>query len=123
VLDAEAIGWVQRLLAGLAPRTPTLATEFFAGINFKGEFLKQKATRQLFSVEQNLPSPVIDRDSIRGWQAAGSQDAFTRAKARTQELLAAYRRPAIDPAQEQALTGLVQGLARQAGMEQLPNLD
>jgi hypothetical protein len=40
----------------------------FAGINFKADFLKQKATRQLFPKEQHLPSPVIDRGSLRSWQ-------------------------------------------------------
>ena len=85
VVDAEGIAMAKRLLAGLEVRTPTLATGLFEGINFKGDFLKQKITRKLFSVEQYLPSPVIDRDSVRGWQAAGSLDTFARAKERTRK--------------------------------------
>ncbi|MBN2147793.1 MAG: trimethylamine methyltransferase family protein [Anaerolineales bacterium] len=123
VIDAEAIGMARRLLAGVEQRTPTLATALFEGIAFKGDFLKQKITRQLFSKEQYLPSPVIDRNSIRGWQQAGSPDAFTRARARTNDLLAAYHIPHLDHLQVDELRRMVTSLARQAGMETLPPLD
>jgi trimethylamine--corrinoid protein Co-methyltransferase len=123
VVDAEGIAMAKRLLAGIQVRTETLATDLFAGINFKGDFLKQKLTRELFPLEQHLPSAVIDRDSIRGWQASGSQDTFGRARVRTQELLAAYQRPAIPPEQERTLRELVASLAQTAGMDSLPKID
>jgi trimethylamine--corrinoid protein Co-methyltransferase len=123
VVDAEAIAMAQRLLAGLQVRTETLATALFEGIDFKGDFLKQKATRELFQLEQHLPSSVIDRDSIRGWQAAGSPDTFARARARIRELLAAYERPALVSGQARDLRDLVENLARKAGMDALPDLD
>ncbi len=123
VVDAEGIAMAQRLLAGIEVRTETLATAMFEGINFKGDFLKQKVTRELFSQEQNLPSAVIDRESIRGWQASGSLDTFARAKIRTRELLAAYERPRCAPEQERELRTMVEDLARKAGMETLPRLE
>ncbi len=123
VVDAEGIAMAKRLLAGLEVRTETLATELFAGIDFKGDFLKQKITRELFSKEQHLPSPVIDRDSIRGWQAAGGQDTFARARARTVELLAAYEKPRLSPEQAGELRTLVENLARKAGLDALPQLE
>ena len=123
VFDAEAIGMVKRLLAGMKVHTPTLATAMFEGINFKGDFLKQRITRELFAKEQYLPSPVIDRASVRAWQADGATDSFTRAKARTAELLADYKRPAMAPEKEQALNSLVEFQARQAGMDKLPDLE
>lgn len=123
VVDAEGIAMAQRLLAGIEVRTETLATALFEGINFKGDFLKQKVTRELFSKEQYLPSAVIDRESNRGWQAAGSLDTFARAKIRTRELLAAYERPQYAPAQECELRTMVENLARKAGMETLPRLE
>jgi trimethylamine--corrinoid protein Co-methyltransferase len=123
VVDAEGIAMAQRLLAGIEVRTETLATAMFEGINFKSDFLKQKVTRELFSKEQYLPSAVIDRDSNRGWQAAGSLDTFARAKIRTRELLEAYQRPQIAPEQERELRAMVQSLAKNAGMEHLPELD
>jgi trimethylamine--corrinoid protein Co-methyltransferase len=122
VVDAEAIAMAKRLLVGLEVRTETLATAFFEGINFKGDFLKQRATRDLFSTEQYLPSSIIDRDSIRGWKQAGSLDTFERAKLRTAQLLKAYERPQIVLEKEKDLTEIVSGLAAEAGMDLLPAL-
>jgi len=123
VVDAEGIAMAQRLLAGIEIRTETLATALFEGINFKGDFLKQKVTRELFSKEQYLPSAVIDRESNRGWQAAGSLDTFARAKIRTRELLSAYARPSYAPEQERELRTMVENLARKAGMDALPKME
>lgn len=123
VVDAEAIAMAQRLLEGIQVRTEPLATAMFAGIDFKADFLKQKATRKLFSIEQHLPSPVIDRGSKRAWDEAGQMDTFARAKKRTQELIESYRRPQKEPALEQQLHEMVLHLADQAGMERLPELD
>ena len=122
VVDAEGIAMAQRLLVGMEVRTETLATALFEGISFKGDFLKQKITRELFSREQNLPSAVIDRDSIRGWQASGSLDTFARAKIRTRELLAIYQRPQYDSKQEHELRKMVENLAHKAGMDTLPKM-
>ena len=122
VVDAEGIAMAQRLLAGIEARTETLATALFEGINFKSDFLKQKITRELFPKEQNIPSAVIDRDSMRGWQASGCLDTFARAKVRTRELLTAYKRPTCDLQQEGELRKMVEGLARKAGLDSLPNM-
>ncbi len=119
-VDAEAIAMAQRLLEGVQQRTETLATAMFAGINFRGDFLKQKITRQLFAVEQRLPSKVIDRDSIRGWQEGGSPDTFARARERVAALLQAYQPPQLNAQQAGELRALVERLARQAGMDVLP---
>jgi len=122
VVDAEAIGMSQRLLGGVQARTETLATAMFAGIDFKGDFLKQKVTRQLFSQEQYLPSAVIDRNSVRGWQAEDGLDTFGRARQRVRALLENYQAPQLDPQMRQELHDLVLSLARQAGMERLPDV-
>jgi trimethylamine:corrinoid methyltransferase-like protein len=121
-VDAEAIGMALRLLGGIEQRTRTLATEMFVGMNFKGDFLKQKVTRQLFSKEQHLPSPVIDRGSIRAWQQGGGLDTFARARLRVKELLASYQRPTLPPDAERELRGIVEGEAKKAGMDKLPGL-
>jgi len=122
VVDAEAIAMAQRLLSGIDQHTETLAAEMFVGANFRGDFLKQKVTRQLFSKEQHLPSPVIDRGSIRTWQQGGGLDTFARAKARVKELLSGYRRPVLPAEVERDLRGIVEREAKRAGMEALPAL-
>jgi trimethylamine--corrinoid protein Co-methyltransferase len=123
VVDAEAIAMAQRLVDGMHVHTETLATAMFEGINFKADFLKQKITRKLFPKEQYLPSAVIDRGSIRAWEAGGRTDAFQRARARAAELLAAYERPDIPPEQEHELRTMVERLAREAGMDALPTVE
>jgi trimethylamine--corrinoid protein Co-methyltransferase len=123
VIDAEAIAMAKRLLDGVQVRTETLATAMFEGLNFKGDFLKQKITRKLFRQEQYLPSNIIDRGSIRAWQDGGSLDALARAKSRLTELLAAYERPPLPSEQERELHRMVTGLAREAGMAPLPEVE
>lgn len=94
------------------------AAECLSGIT-----LPQKITRKLFRQEQYLPSNVIDRGSIRVWQEGGSQDTLAQAKSRLTELLAAYERPSLPAEQERELYRLVTGLAREAGMAQLPEIE
>jgi trimethylamine--corrinoid protein Co-methyltransferase len=124
VIDAESIAMARRMVEGMKIHTETLATGFYEGVNFKGgDFLKQRITLQLFQMEQHMPSPVIDRDSMRGWKEAGSMDTFNRAKIRVKEILASYKRPEIDTAKERELHDYVLQLANEAGMEMLPLLD
>jgi trimethylamine--corrinoid protein Co-methyltransferase len=122
VVDAEAIGMAKRMVRGIQVQTETLATEMFAGFGFEAEFLKQKITRRLFQKEQYLPSPVIDRGSIRRWLEDGRRDAFARAKERVLHLLDAYQRPAMPPEQEDSLRQMMARIARDAGMDELPAL-
>lgn len=122
VIDAEIVGMVKRAVEGINAQTDPYATNFYDNINFKADFLKQKATRELFPREQYLPSPVIDRDSMRGWQNSGAMDTFKRAKVRADELVGKYQRPASALAHEQELVAMVSSLAREAGMDRLPEL-
>ncbi len=121
VIDAEIVGMAKRLLAGVNTPTTTLATAMFEGINFKGDFLKQKVTRELFPKEQYLPSTVLDRDSIRGWHQDGNLDTLARAKSQVQQLLSQYEAPVLPQDKAQELHDLVQHQARAAGMERLPD--
>ncbi len=123
VIDAEIVAMAKRLLAGVLTPTDTLATAMFEGINFKGDFLKQKITRELFSKEQYLPSKVLDRDSIRGWHQDGNLDTFSRAKAQVQYLLGQYEPPNLPQDQVEDLIRLVKSQAHDAGLDSLPTHD
>ena len=122
LIDAEAIGMAKRMLKGMLVHTETLATGMFEGINFKGEFLKQRLTRQLIKEEQYLPSPVVDRGSIRTWEQMGATDTFARAKSQLNKLLAAYQPPDLPSGQAAELQDMVTVWANEAGMDQLPAL-
>ena len=125
VIDAEGIAMAKRMLEGVQLHTETLATGFYDDkINFKGgDFLKQKITMQLFRKEQHLPSNVIDRDSMRNWKVAGSLDTYERAKVMVKELLAAYKRPELDPARLKELHAFMLDLSKKAGVNELPAIE
>jgi trimethylamine--corrinoid protein Co-methyltransferase len=120
LIDAEAIGMTQRMLKGMQAHTEPLAADMYEGIDFKGEFMKQRLTRQLFKVEQYMPSDLIDRGSIRAWQERGETDTFARAKTQLQDLLDSYTPPDLPQEQVTELMKIVARLAREAGMDQLP---
>jgi trimethylamine--corrinoid protein Co-methyltransferase len=122
VIDADIVGMAKRLLSGIRTPTETLATAMFEGINFKGDFLKQKVTRDLFSQEQYLPSMVLDRDSIRGWHQDGSLNTLERAKIQVRQLLQQYTQPILPQEAVHELKKLVNYHAVQAGMSALPEL-
>jgi trimethylamine--corrinoid protein Co-methyltransferase len=122
VIDAEIVAMAKRLLSGIHTPTETLATAMFEGINFKGDFLKQKVTRELFSQEQYLPSKVLDRDSIRGWHQDGSLDSSSRARSQVKLLLDQYETPELPEYQIKELKNLVNKQAKDAGLDSLPVL-
>ena len=120
IIDAEAIGMAKRMLKGMQVQTTPLAAGMYEGIDFKGEFLKQRTTRQLLKEEQYLPSAVIDRGSIRTWQQMGSTDVYARAQTQSQDLLNAYQPPDLPSDQVTELRTMVERLAKEAGMDKLP---
>jgi trimethylamine:corrinoid methyltransferase-like protein len=69
-----------------------------------------------------MPSAVIDRGSIRTWQQMGKNDTLTRAKNQLDDLLGAYQPPVLPSDQVMALRSMVERLARDAGIDQLPKI-
>lgn len=122
VIDAEAIAMAKRYTQGIQFLTETFAIEHFAEFEFPGNFLKHQLTRELYKVEQHIPSKVIDRGSLRNWMSSGKEDIFSRAKSQVDDLLSTYQKPSIQTEQEEGLTKLVSTLAKDAGMNQLPKL-
>ncbi len=122
VVDAEAIGMIRRLLAGIDAPTPTLALDAFADAGEDGHFLELPETRRLFRREQYLPSAVIDRGSRRAWEGAGGLDAAGRAARRVEELLATTGPASIEPGVARALVDRMASAGRPFGLERLPGV-
>jgi len=120
VLDAEAIEMAQRLTAGIAIRQDSLAMGTFAQVGHAADFLKLRETRELFRLEQRLPSPVTDRGSLRAWAEGGSLDAFARARARVEALLQEASRPSLPAEVEAELRAWMRQSAGEAGLGILP---
>jgi len=119
VIDAEAIASAERLIAGIEPRTPSLAVGMFAQVGLQGDFLKLKETRALFRKEQHFPSAVIDRGFA---SMDATPDILTRARRRVDELLSAYQRHALSPECEKELIAFAQREGEKAGLEGLPGI-
>jgi trimethylamine--corrinoid protein Co-methyltransferase len=113
VIDAESIASAYRLVRGVETRGATLATAMFAQTGLSGEFLKLKETRAHFRQEQHLPSPVIDR-SARGSEPPS--DAFTRARARVNELVSQYQKPSFPEDVLRKYQSIVEREADRAGV-------
>ncbi len=114
VIDAESIASAQRLTRGIEVRgDESLATGMFAQTGLSGEFLKLKETRALFRQEQYLPSAVIDR-SARGSEPLS--DIFARARTRVDELVSAYRKPALSEEVLRKFQAIVEREAERAGV-------
>ncbi len=115
VMDAEAIAAALRLRRGIEPRGQTLATGMFAQLGLSGDFLKLKETRDLFRLEQHIPSAVISRSSR---SEAQPPDIFSKARARVEELVGMYEPPALEPGLLREFENLVAGEGERAGLKQ-----
>ena len=122
VIDAEAIAIARRYTQGIQIRNSSLGLEHFEGFKFPGNFLKEKLTRELYRKEQHMPTAVIDRGSLRAWRESGKSDTLDRAKLLVKEILSAYQRPEIPTDTAKELNLLVSNMARNVGMDQLPEI-
>jgi trimethylamine--corrinoid protein Co-methyltransferase len=117
VIDAEAIASVQRLMEGIVPRGESLARASFAQTGLRGNFLQLKETRTWFRSEQHFPSSVIERGSM-----TPDGDILSRARARVEELTAAYRRPELGRDVEGRLAAIARRELAKVGVDSLPGI-
>jgi len=117
VFDAEAIASLKRLIQGIEPHGDSLATAMFALTGLSGNFLKLRETRALLRAEQHFPSAVIDRGGL------GSGDNIAaRLRQRTDELMAAYRHPAMGSDRQEALLAFARRQGEKMGLAGLPGI-
>jgi len=121
VIDAEIVGMAKRLVAGIIERETPLALEVIRQVGHKGNFLTAPHTRRWFREELFMPSPVVDRDFRRGWEAKGSLDITERAHRRAEEIIAAYEPKELSTEVVRELEAITLRAAQAAGMTQLPH--
>jgi len=122
VLDAEMIGMVKHLSAGIQVRDEPIALDVMRQMGHRAEYLSLPHTVKWFKKEVYLPSEVIDRSSLDGWEKKGAKNAFERAGERVEQLLAAYKPSRISEVTRGELWRIVFQAAQQYGMESLPSL-
>jgi trimethylamine--corrinoid protein Co-methyltransferase len=120
VIDAEIVGIAKRLVAGVAERETPLGLDIIRQVGHAGNFLITPHTRHWFHEELFIPSPVIDRDFRRNWEAKGGLDAAERAHRRAEKIITAYGPQPLSGETVRELEGITLRAARAVGMERLP---
>jgi trimethylamine--corrinoid protein Co-methyltransferase len=93
VLDNDVCGMIGRFLQGVQIDNDTLAVDLINTVGpIPGFFLNQAHTRQWWKKEHFLPH-AADTLPYPEWQRAGKKAALDYARARADELLAAYQDP------------------------------
>jgi trimethylamine--corrinoid protein Co-methyltransferase len=120
VIDAEIVGMAKRLVAGMVERESPLGLDIIRQVGHAGNFLTTRHTRQRFREVLFIPSPVIDRDFRRNWEAKGSLDTVMRAHQRVEEVIAAYEPQPLPDDVARGLQEITLQAAQTAGMDSLP---
>jgi trimethylamine--corrinoid protein Co-methyltransferase len=120
VIDAEIVGMAKRLVTGMVEREASLGLEIIRQVGHAGNFLHTPHTRRWFREELFIPSPVVDRDFRRDWEAKGSLDIAERAHRRVEEVIRVYEPQEIPVEVVQELEAITLQAAQSAGMDRLP---
>ena len=120
VIDADIVGMAKRLVAGMEERETPLALDIIRQVGHAGNFLTTRHTRRWFREEQYIPSPAVDRDFRRDWEAKGSLDATERAHRRAERIIASHEPPPVAEEVVAELKAITLQAAQAAGMDQLP---
>jgi len=120
VIDAEIVGMAKRIATGMVERETPLGLEIIRQVGHAGNFLATSHTRHWFREELFIPSPVVDRDFRRGWEAKGSLTTTERAHRRVAEIVAAYEPLNLPDEVVSELEAIAQRVAQSAGLDHLP---
>ena len=122
VIDAEIIGMARRLLAGIEVREEPIALSLIRKMGHRAEYLTEPHTLKWFRDEFYIPSEIIDRSSLDGWQKRGAKTTWQRAADRVDHLLSSYQPSLISDELRAELRSITTQAARKVGMEELPPL-
>jgi trimethylamine--corrinoid protein Co-methyltransferase len=120
VVDNEICGMALRMLRGIEPR------EDFPALPLFQEFLRDKHliiadhTRRHLNEEIRFPGPVIDRANRARWEDDGSVTLGERVSREVERLILDAAPSRLDDGVKAALIERMEGAARDAGMDALP---
>jgi trimethylamine---corrinoid protein Co-methyltransferase len=106
VLDTDLCGALHSYLAGVAVDDNALAVEAFAEVGPGNHFFGCAHTMANYQTAF-WDSDTADNEPFEKWQAAGEQDAATRANRLWKARLAAYEAPPLDPAIDEELRDFI----------------
>ena len=106
VLDADQLGTLHKMAAGVAHDENALAMDALREVGPGGHYLDAAHTHANYK-EAFWRSEVLDYKPYETWADEGSRDTQALATARVEKLLAAYEQPHLDPAIMQAIDAYV----------------
>lgn len=106
IVDAEMIRMMNALSTPIDLSDADEALAAIKSVGPGGHFFGTEHTLARYKTAFHLPI-LSDWRAYEFWEAAGAEDTAQRANGMWKELLAAYERPAIDPAREEALRAYV----------------
>lgn len=121
LIDNEICGMAKRMVRPMSTDDDALAVDLILerGVKTDG-FMSARHTLRWFRSEVHMPSSLIDRGSRREFEEAGSKDAFQRARARVEEILAQDRPREVDENRVQEAVRIMSAYAKRHGMDELP---
>ncbi|KPU84068.1 trimethylamine methyltransferase [Marinosulfonomonas sp. PRT-SC04] len=113
VMDADQLGILHRLAAGVANDENAQAMDAIREVGPGGHFLGCEHTQENFK-EAFWRTDLLDYKPFETWDEEGAQDTQALAKKRVTKLLNDYQQPALDPAIAAALDEYIK--AKKASM-------
>jgi len=114
VMDNEFARMIKYTVAGIPVDDDTLAVEDIARVGAFGDFLSLDATLKHM---RELSQPVIlDRRVREDWEARGSQDLASVARARALELIETHKPLPLDPDMAKQIHGIIEAADREKGV-------
>ncbi|MGD9866101.1 MAG: trimethylamine methyltransferase family protein [Pseudodonghicola sp.] len=113
VMDADQLGVLHRLAAGVAVDAEAQAMGAIAEVGPGGHYLGCAHTQAHFK-QAFWRTDLLDYKPFETWEEEGARDTQTLASARVAQLLQSYQQPALDPALAEALAAYV--AAKKAAM-------
>jgi trimethylamine--corrinoid protein Co-methyltransferase len=106
VMDADQLGTLHRMAAGVTVDDDTLAMDALREVGPGGHFLGCAHTQAHFKTAF-WRSEVLDYRPYETWLEAGAQDTMSLAGARVRDMLGRFEAPALDPGTREALEAYV----------------
>ena len=114
VMDNEIARMIKFAVAGIAVTDETMAVDDIAKVGAFGDFLSLDAT--LRHMRELSQPEVLDRRVREDWEARGSTDLATRARARALDLVESHQPLPLDPDVAEQVRGIIEAADREKGV-------
>ena len=113
VMDNEFARMIKSVVAGIPVTDETMAVEDIAKVGPFGDFLSLDST--LKHMRELSQPEVLDRRVREDWEARGSQDLASVARARALELIESHQPLPLDPDMAKQIRGIIEAADREKG--------